>query len=67
MIADLTRAERLWAMLILGALGLVGLAMAIGGNDRNGRQLRLELQRDGVGFLAADRSPAHDRRHGGTS
>ncbi|MHA6691005.1 cytochrome-c oxidase, cbb3-type subunit I [Devosia sp. A449] len=33
MIADLTRAERLWAMLILGALGLVGLAMAIGGRN----------------------------------
>ena len=31
MIADLTRGERLGAMLILGALGLVGLAMAIGG------------------------------------
>ena len=33
MIADMTRAERLWAMLILGALGLVGLAMAIAGRN----------------------------------
>jgi len=33
MIADLTRAERLWAMLILGGLGIVGLAMAVAGRD----------------------------------
>lgn len=33
MIADLTRAERLWAMLILGGLGIVGLAMAIAGRN----------------------------------
>jgi len=31
MIADLTRAERLRAMIILGGLGIVGLAMAIAG------------------------------------
>jgi cytochrome c oxidase cbb3-type subunit 1 len=33
MIADMTRTERLWAMLILGGLGLVGLAMAIAGRN----------------------------------
>ena len=33
MIADLTRAERLWAMMILGALGIVGLAMAVAGRN----------------------------------
>lgn len=33
MIADLTRAERLWAMLILEALGIVGLVMAVAGRD----------------------------------
>jgi cytochrome c oxidase cbb3-type subunit 1 len=33
MIADLTRAERLWAMIILAGLGLVGLAMAVAGRN----------------------------------
>ncbi|MFN4210473.1 MAG: cytochrome-c oxidase, cbb3-type subunit I [Devosia sp.] len=33
MIADLTRAERQWAMMILGALGIVGLAMAVAGRN----------------------------------
>jgi cytochrome c oxidase cbb3-type subunit 1 len=33
MVADFTRAERLWAMMILGGLGLVGLAMAVAGRN----------------------------------
>lgn len=33
MIADLTRAERQWAMMILGAMGIVGLAMAVAGRN----------------------------------
>ncbi|WP_332702186.1 cytochrome-c oxidase, cbb3-type subunit I [Devosia sp.] len=33
MIADLTRAERQWAMMILGVLGIVGLAMAVAGRN----------------------------------
>jgi cytochrome c oxidase cbb3-type subunit I len=33
MIADLTRAERLWALFIFAGLGLAGMAMAIAGRD----------------------------------
>ncbi|WDR06290.1 cytochrome-c oxidase, cbb3-type subunit I [Devosia rhodophyticola] len=33
MIADLTRAERTWAMIIVGGLTVIGLAMAVGGRN----------------------------------
>ena len=53
MIADLTRAERLWAMLILGGLGIVGLAMAIAGrNDLIGIHGWIVAAAGLIGFFA---------------
>ncbi|KKC31325.1 cytochrome-c oxidase, cbb3-type subunit I [Devosia psychrophila] len=67
MIADLTRAERVWAMLILGSLGLAGLAMAVAGrNDLLGVHGWMVLAAGLGGFIVVMRGlelpePSDDR------
>jgi cytochrome c oxidase cbb3-type subunit 1 len=67
MIADLTLAERVWAMLILGSLGLAGLAMAVAGrNDLLGVHGWMVLAAGLGGFIVVMRGlelpePSDDR------